>query len=142
VSKSGPKTPEGKARVSRNAIKHGLLAKTVVLEGENRQLFRKLLTEFMDEFQPATAVERALVETLAVTRWRQLRLWGIEKAGLTHQMANQDQSIEDEATRAALAFQSQMRSLELLNRYEARYDRQFNRALVRLTNMRENRTKT
>ena len=138
----GPVTPAGKAHSSKNAQKHGLLSRAVVLEGESRSRFLQLLGEFTNEFEPRTAAQRALVETMTVARWRQLRLWGIEKAGLEHQMSLQHG--ENEATRAAVAFQQlsdRSRSLELLNRYESRYDRQFNRALTRLVSLRERREK-
>ena len=131
----GPKTPEGEIKSSRNSLKHGLLAQSIVLDTENPYHFRKLLADFIDEFQPSTAAEMALVETMTVSRWRQKRLWTMEKAGLQHQIATQEDTPEDGATQAALAFQSlcdRSRSLELLNRYEARYDRQFARALSRL----------
>jgi hypothetical protein len=32
---TGPRTPEGKAVVSQNAVKHGLLAREVVIKGED-----------------------------------------------------------------------------------------------------------
>jgi len=46
---TGPRTPEGKARVKWNALKHGLLARSVVvpLKGgpENRRQFKALLEQ-------------------------------------------------------------------------------------------------
>jgi hypothetical protein len=134
----GPVTPEGKAVSLRNRTRHGLLARSVVLEGENRVLFYRLFNDLHEEFGPATAVENALVETLAVASWRQMRIWGIEKAGLDYQISKQDEPV-DPPTKAALAFQTLSdgsRSLELINRYETRYDRQFNRALARLISLR------
>ena len=46
---TGPKTADGKARASRNALKHGLLAKDVVITGteltENRAEFDAFLAD-------------------------------------------------------------------------------------------------
>ena len=77
---------------------------------------------------------------MAVARWLQMRIWSMEKAGLDYQISKQDEPV-DAPTKAALAFQTlsaSPRSLELINRYETRYDRQFNRALVRLLSLRNN----
>ena len=136
----GPVTAEGKAISSRNRLRHGLLARSVVLDGENRTRFYRLLSELTAEFTPEGPVQNALVETMAVARWRQMRIWGMEKAGLDYQISKQDEPV-DAPTKAALAFQTlsdSSRSLELINRYETRYDRQFNRALVRLLSLRNN----
>jgi hypothetical protein len=73
---------------------------------------------------------------MAVARWRQMRIWGIEKASMEHEMhrlgamsnlSALDPS-EQAATRAAIAFRTlsdDSRSLELINRYESRYDRPY-----------------
>ena len=39
---TGPRTPEGKAKVAQNALKHGLLAKQAVVVGEDTRRFRAL----------------------------------------------------------------------------------------------------
>jgi hypothetical protein len=64
----GPVTPEGKQRSAQNATKHGLLCHTVVLEGESKDRFEELLASLTAEWQPRTATEAALVETMAVAR--------------------------------------------------------------------------
>jgi hypothetical protein len=70
---SGPITDQGKRNSARNSTRHGLLAQTVVVEVESMDRFHKLLQAYMDEFQPRTESQVTLVETMAVTRWRQLR---------------------------------------------------------------------
>ena len=65
---------------------------------------------------------------MAIGRWRLLRLWAIERANLQIEMEKHDADTHDPATRAALAFRylsDQSRCLDLLNRYEARFERQF-----------------
>jgi hypothetical protein len=134
----GPITPKGKLTVSQNGIRHGLLARSVVLDTEDLDAFLQLLDSLIHQFNPAGPVENALIETMAVARWREMRLWAMEKAGLAYQIALQPETV-DPITKAALAFRTlsdQSRSLELINRYETRYDRQFNRCLARLTTLK------
>src|SRR5581483_12358545 len=54
----GPVTPGGKARSSKNALRHGLLTDTVVLDNENRSAFTELLLALEAEFEPATENQR------------------------------------------------------------------------------------
>jgi hypothetical protein len=142
----GPITPEGKAISARNSLRHGMLAKTILLEGESLDHFQRFIQHLEDTFSPVGPMEDSFVETMALSKWRQMRLVGMEKAGIHHQIqAERDARIEhsaptgisplDPATTAYLAFTTlarQTRSLELMNRYETRCDRQYERALSRL----------
>jgi len=144
----GPVTPAGKLASSRNAITHGLLSATIVLQGESTDRFEKLLAALYAEFQPETPFEESLVENMAVARWRQRRIWGMEKAGMDHEVRRQaglssSISTEDNVTRASLAFRTlsdDSRSLELINRYDSRYERQYYRAHRRFLEVRDLRT--
>src|SRR5260370_516499 len=87
---AGPKTPEGKRRSASNGFRHGILAQTVVLEGEDTRAFGVLLASLEAEFEPLTPNEGALVENMAVARWRLMRIWGIEKESLTQEIVKTD----------------------------------------------------
>src|SRR5579859_3236268 len=78
----GPVTLQGKRNTSRNSIRHGLLAKAVVLNDEHSPRFLELLTELIVEHIPVTPTENMLVETIAVARWRQYRVWEMQKVAL------------------------------------------------------------
>ena len=67
---TGPVTEKGKQASSQNALRHGQLSSSVVLKAESPTLFDELLSALTEEFQPQTANETALVETMAVARWR------------------------------------------------------------------------
>jgi len=142
----GAVTPEGKLASSQNAITHGMLAGTVVLKCESEARFLELLATLHHEFQPQTPFEESLIENMAAARWRQLRVWGMEKAIMDHEMDRQAEmspSNEHPATRAALAFRAlgdDSRSLELINRYDSRYERQYLRAHRRFLEVRDRRT--
>jgi hypothetical protein len=78
---TGPRTPEGKAASSRNALTHGLAASRTVLPGENTRDFQTLLSGLVKEFRPATELQRSLVRQLADAEWRLRRVPDFE-AGL------------------------------------------------------------
>ena len=75
---TGPKTERGKRAVSRNAIKHGLLARgAVITQGrgaENLEEFEKLLVAFREDYQPVGINEELFVERIAICHWRQARV--------------------------------------------------------------------
>lgn len=79
----GPKTEAGKMQVSRNAIRHGLLAQEVVIEVgdgiENKHDFDLLFGEYIEHYAPQGPIENALVELMAVGYWRYRRLIKAEK---------------------------------------------------------------
>lgn len=139
---TGPITEAGKQTVSANATRHGLLSQRAVIEGESHEEFLELLTSFYAEHKPQTATEYGLVENMALARWRQQRLWSIETAGLSERIRSLTFPGNDEpfAATAWLAFRAltnETRSLELLNRYDARFEREFRHSLKCLRQFRE-----
>lgn len=73
--KRGPKTPEGKARVSQNGIKYGLLSQHVVLRSEDPKEFQHLLTSLRRQYKPRGAAEHGAVIRIAAGYWRLNRLY-------------------------------------------------------------------
>ena len=71
---TGPKTPEGKATVSMNALCHGLRARTVVLPGENREEFTQLCDDLDVEWHPQSRTEQFYIEQMAVSQWKLSRM--------------------------------------------------------------------
>jgi hypothetical protein len=62
----GPKTPEGKARSARNALKHGLRSeKYAVLPDEDRAEFAALEAALADELAPQGVLHSVLVGRIA-----------------------------------------------------------------------------
>lgn len=147
----GPVTPEGKARSSVNSFRHGLtapgaLAESICLSNEMREDLSKLLASFVAQHAPSNDTEHLIVQEMAVARWRLQRSWVMESALMDNQMdrmfddlAN-DYETMDEPTRATLAFRELAEtspSLALLQRYETRLSRQFDRCLKRLNSLKE-----
>jgi hypothetical protein len=71
---TGPRTAEGKAAVSQNAVKHGLFASEAVIKGENREEFDLYRDEMLGELAPVGAVESMLAERFVSLSWRLRRL--------------------------------------------------------------------
>jgi len=73
---TGLRTPAGKRRSSRNAIRHGCRARTPVIlfENESRQDFDNLLQGYLSRVQPLNPLERACVDRMAAAQRVQTRL--------------------------------------------------------------------
>jgi hypothetical protein len=133
---TGPKTPEGKRRSSRNALRHGLLAKCIVLSDESPEAFHTLVAEHLARFAPAGGVELGMVEEMAAALWRLRRAWAIETRLLDGASASQPPA--DPLSRIAAAFSELASSPQfaLLNRYESRLHCMYQRALRNLLLLR------
>jgi hypothetical protein len=64
LKSTGPKTPEGKAAVRLNALKHGLLSREVVLPGGDEDALRELAESLRAELQPVGELENLLVDRI------------------------------------------------------------------------------
>jgi len=82
AQKGGVKTPEGRAIVKYNALKHGLLANEAVVtvgEGaENPDEFNGLLADLKAQLKPEGTLEEMLVEKIAAAYWRLRRAYTYE----------------------------------------------------------------
>jgi hypothetical protein len=65
LKSTGPKTPEGKAAVRLNAVRHGLLSREVLLPSEDDIAFTELNERLGDELQPVGEMESLLVDRFA-----------------------------------------------------------------------------
>jgi hypothetical protein len=82
---TGPRTPQGKARSSLNALRHGILARAafnLTIEGaEKRKEFEAIVAGLAQEFQPRTMTEHLTVQQLAGCYWRLAKVWTYETEG-------------------------------------------------------------
>ncbi len=78
VRSTGPKTERGKRTVARNAIKHGFLARQVVITAgdgeESLEEFHDLVERLCEYYEPTGFVEESLVQTIATCWWRKARV--------------------------------------------------------------------
>lgn len=70
----GPKTRAGKAKVSQNAIRHGLLVSTPVLASENADEYDQHVTSTIESLGANSHVEVLLATRIAQVFWRLARL--------------------------------------------------------------------
>ena len=77
-SSTGPRTEAGKERSSRNAVRHGLTAETVIEPLEDAEDYQAFEEAVAADFDAETAVERELILRLASLLWRLRRATSIE----------------------------------------------------------------
>ena len=109
---SSPVTSPRKRICAANALQHGMVAGPNGLTGEARERFEHILDGLNTDLTPQTESEQALVEMMALARWRQMRIWSCEiehykSAGTFHRAAGD------------------YRELDRLHRYESLADNLF-----------------
>ncbi len=143
---TGPKTPEGKANVKLNAIRHGACAQQIVFPGEDLEAYSFLGVQLLNHWQPATAIERKLVRTLQENEWRLARLRTAEtnlwSLGITEQIEKYEHY--DEPTRLAFAqaaaFRANARHFDQIGRHENRINKLLKETEAQLREEINNRT--
>ena len=70
LKSTGPRTNEGKAAVSQNAVKHGLLAEQDVISLESQADFDQYRQQLLDELSPVSPMESMLAERIVTLSWR------------------------------------------------------------------------
>jgi hypothetical protein len=78
LKSTGPKTPEGKAAVRLNALRHGILSREILLPGEDEEALRELGERLRAELQPVGELENLLVDRIISAYWRLRRLGRVE----------------------------------------------------------------
>jgi len=117
---TGPRTAEGKAASSMNAMSHGLTSNKVVLPGEDLAQFQHLRHSLLKEHRPNTPTEKLLVEEMAQAHWRLGRV-----------RRRQDQAFESETLDVKL--------LAILLRYATSYQRACHKSLETLKKLQRDR---
>ena len=141
---TGPKTPEGRAAVRLNGLKHGLTSQILVLPGESISDFEHLLDSLEAEHQPTTPTEVILVRQMAMASWRLNRILHMEASQYHIRRSDLEDNFEEyytnltEPDRHAI-IAADDKTLINFARYEAQMERSFHRNLTALQRLRAQR---
>jgi len=143
----GPKSAEGRAISSQNALRHGFTAcNTTLLKCENPDEFEDSIAHHFATYHPSDAAQEALVNEMISARWRIRRIRVVEthlidlemmrnRAAMEKKYDQPDSSIQ--LTEAMRALMEEVRLLTLLSRYESRLFRMHDRAYKTLRELQK-----
>ncbi len=86
LKSTGPKTEEGKARASFNAIRHGLRADTLALPYEDPAEVQEFVDGILAAVAPRDAIEAELAAEIATLSWKLRRAERVDNAYLSKRM--------------------------------------------------------
>ena len=121
LKSTGPQTPEGKAAVSLNALKHGLRSSRVVIPGESQEEYDRLCAELNIEWQPEGPTELHYVQRLAVSTWKLDRM---------------------ERKESELAAQGYTDGLNIIWQHQARLERSYDNARATLERLKKSKAES
>jgi hypothetical protein len=93
---TGPRTEEGKARVSRNAVSFGLFATRDLVHPEERELYLEVVTDLRAQLCPEGVLENVHVAEIVSATWR-LRRCGIVDTLISEKPGEEDVAARMEA---------------------------------------------
>ena len=125
-SSTGPRTPEGKAQVSQNALQHGLTSRHLVIPPDQQQEFDDLQASLLADLDPQGAIETVVFHDLLHAAWNLHRYRIIEA-----QYSSPDSSVFLDPQASAV--------LDRLSRYQSRTQRAFYKSLGELRILQTNR---
>ena len=149
LASTGPRTLAGKRKVSRNALKHGLLAKDLVIRGESRADWEAFRDDLLEDLAPQRPLERLLADHLVASAWRLRRAARYEKEIL--ERSHRQEQFEREADPEWFADQPELSMADSvldcfgggtyskMVRYEAFIQRSMYRALDALQRLQADR---
>jgi len=110
---------------------------SVVLPFEDPAAFESMRNAFLEQFRPATAMEMLLIDDIAASRWRMLRVIGMQTAYTNAQLE------KSSAGNPLLALESIMNTptMRLLMKMEATERRAYESAWRKLTALQKERKK-
>src|SRR3954452_7032824 len=149
---TGPRTEEGKQKVSGNSAKHYMTAKQLIVPGENADDFDELHQGLEQSWNPANPQESLLVEQIAQNAWRLMRARRLEAATFEYLMPNLEpvpintggtklRAIRDHEQAMARAFVQNAKVFDNLRRYTPPIERAYHNAIAELTKLQKQRKK-
>jgi hypothetical protein len=122
LKSTGPRTPEGKAAVVLNGIKHGLLSREALVQGEREADLVEFGKRLRAQLAPVGELELLLADRIISCGWRLRRLLRVES-----------RLFREDGAQLEHAFSSYGREkMAVLSRYEATIERSLYKALHEL----------
>ena len=148
LKSTGPRTPQGKAAIAQNAVKHGFLARQNVISSESQADFDLYRDQILDELAPKSPMESILAERIICLSWRLKRAARIQNqtidamnacissnpfSKLIHSLSNPSDSDPNLALgRLAIKDFASARVLDRLLMYERRIENSLYKTLLEL----------
>jgi len=79
---TGPRSSQGKAAVSQNAVQHGLSARQTIISSESQADFDLYRERMLSELAPASPMESMLAERIITLSWRLKRAGRIQNQAI------------------------------------------------------------
>ena len=138
---TGPTTPQGKARSSRNAFKHGLTAQDFLVGGEEPADYAQFAAALRAEHDRQSTTEDLLLDQLISAAWRLQRVRYLEHLFYLNGARDSGETGgADFIMYKVFQFDTGRAStLDSLARHESRLERSFHRALQQLQKARRER---
>ena len=146
-SSTGPTSETGKANSKLNALKTGLTGRTVLLPDDDLTAYTALVASFNARYQPVGDAESMLVQSLADTEWRLLRIPALEmniyalgRLECAELFPNEEENIRKALIEAKI-FLTYQRQLNNLSTQENRLRRQREKDVEALRELQQERAR-
>jgi len=96
MGKRGPNTPESKAAVRHNALKHGLTSDSPVIPGESLAEWQRFLAGIIAGYEPVGRLETEHATMIASLMWRRRRVARFEVAVIAANMERTEGDLQVE----------------------------------------------
>jgi hypothetical protein len=140
---TGPKTPEGKALIHLNALRHGLTGQVNLMPDEDQEAHDKFCAAIVESLAPEGALEIQFAHSIAEDNWRMNRGRAVETnmfaIGALHSEIEAGNAQVNAAISAAQTFAEDPKKFQLLSLYMQRTNRDMQKTLDRLIAMQSER---
>jgi hypothetical protein len=140
---TGAKTAEGKAVVSKNAIRHGVFSKDLITSDGKESVaeYQELLNNLITSLAPSDQMEYLLVEKIAVDFWRLKRLLRFESGSIFKRIIGDVSSLFDQTIDAETVIRinslPDQADVEKIMRYESALQKSILQNLAMLKKLQE-----
>jgi hypothetical protein len=143
---TGPQHPETKAKTRLNALRDGFTGQVTTLSDEDRPVFEKFKSDFIQGLAPKTTLELSLADSIAWDTWRLNHLRAVEMNMYALGAAADDATEIDcdapelhTALSDAITYSKEAKKFALMSIYEQRMNRSIHKNLTALRSLQAER---